>query len=263
MKSLSTSFMFCYALILALSVNAHGDDWPVGKGDVTGDGIIDGRDALVILQHLEGIITLTPEQIERGDVYPNPGTGGRQAGDGTLTREDTQTILDYTVGLTPLGDLTGDYSHSQPFIEAITPISGKVGDEVTLVGRNFPSGNIANAEIYLGETRAEIVSITGSMITIIVPEGASSGRFRLNTLGGATFSHTTYSVLDIIDVVLEVDSGLDIRNFLVFSSHDFHECDSTTDRFSLFGPKDEITLYQAATFNDDNPNLYQYFYIPG
>jgi len=244
-------------------MTSHGFDWPTGKGDVTGDGIIDGRDALVILQHLEGIIILTPDQIELGDVHPNPGIEGRRIGDGRLTREDAQTILDHTVGLIPLGDLTGDYSLSKPVIEALVPLSGRIGDEVTLIGRNFPTGHIANTEVHLGQARAEIVSITGSMITITVPKGAISGRFHIQSPGGTTFSPMTFSVLDTIQGALKVDGDLDPRNFMVFSTHDFQEIESTEGAFTLYGPNDAMTLYQAATFDTDNPNVYEYYYIPG
>ncbi|MFH1738496.1 MAG: IPT/TIG domain-containing protein, partial [bacterium] len=265
MKNLFHIQPICFFLITALftGINVAWSEGSILKGDVTGDGFIDGRDALLILQHAETIVTLRSEQMDRGDVYPNPGTEGRRVGDGQLTRDDAQTILEETVGLIPLGDLTGDYSQSQPVIDAIEPFGGRVGDSVTLMGRNFPAGNRTDTELYLGEVRVEIVSVTGSLITFLVPKGAVSGRIRLNSLGGAAVSRMTFSVLDTIAGVLKVDAALDPRNFLVFSIHDFAEIDNAQGMFTLYGPKDEMLIYQAATVNDDNPNLYQYYWIPG
>ena len=47
------------------------------RGDTNGDGLIDGTDALIALQHARGKLSLTAEQQSRADVYPMPGTGGR------------------------------------------------------------------------------------------------------------------------------------------------------------------------------------------
>ena len=250
-------------LVIISTLSVPGSDVPLQKGDTTGDCSIDGRDALLILQHLEQIVTLNSEQIERADVYPNPGMEGRRVGDGRITREDADIILQETVGLIPPGDLTGDYSDSQPVIDTIVPLSARIGDRVTLIGRNFPSGNVADTELYLNDLKVEIVSISSSLITFTVPQGAISGRFRLNTPGGSAISFDSFSILDVFSGILTVDGSLDPRQYMVFSVHDFIRVDNTQGIFTLYGPQDELLLYQAATVNDDNPNLYQYYYIPG
>lgn len=61
----------------------------INYGDVNDDGDITSQDASLILQHIEGSITLTPEQIERGDV----------TGTGELTERDARLIQQYVVGL--------------------------------------------------------------------------------------------------------------------------------------------------------------------
>lgn len=61
----------------------------VNYGDVNDDGDITSQDASLVLQHIDGSITLTPEQIERGDVD----------GDGVLTETDADLIQQYVVGL--------------------------------------------------------------------------------------------------------------------------------------------------------------------
>lgn len=50
-------------------------------GDVTGDGAIDGRDALRVMRQVEGFSPLTPGEAETADISPAPGTEGRLAGD--------------------------------------------------------------------------------------------------------------------------------------------------------------------------------------
>lgn len=58
-------------------------------GDVNDDGEVTSLDASLVLQHIDGSITLTPEQIERGDVD----------GDGVLTETDVDLIQQYVAGL--------------------------------------------------------------------------------------------------------------------------------------------------------------------
>ena len=63
---------------------------PVGIcGDVDGDGVVTAADALLIQQHLAGLITLTPDQLARADVD----------GDGVVTAIDSLLILQWTAGL--------------------------------------------------------------------------------------------------------------------------------------------------------------------
>jgi len=58
-------------------------------GDVNGDSIVNAYDAVLVLQHVVGLITLTPNQKDAGDV----------SGDNTISAFDAVLILQYTVGL--------------------------------------------------------------------------------------------------------------------------------------------------------------------
>jgi hypothetical protein len=59
------------------------------KGDVDGDGVVTGIDAMQIKQHIVGLITLTPEQLARGDINC----------DGVVTGIDAMHIKHASVGL--------------------------------------------------------------------------------------------------------------------------------------------------------------------
>ena len=82
------SLLFC----LGLSSVAYAQD----VGDVTGDGRVDGKDALKVARILEGLVEPTGEDLRLGDVYPVPGVE-RRIGDGRLTDEDVVRILRYSV----------------------------------------------------------------------------------------------------------------------------------------------------------------------
>ena len=64
------------------------ETYPI-PGDASGNGIVSAYDAVLVLQHIVGLITLSAEQIERGDVDGNR----------TLTVNDARLILRKVVGL--------------------------------------------------------------------------------------------------------------------------------------------------------------------
>jgi len=66
---------------------------PAITGDINGDGITDIADALLALRHILGLAPLTPEQIARGDLYPD-------GGDGLLTLSDA-LLIQRTVFILP------------------------------------------------------------------------------------------------------------------------------------------------------------------
>nr|MBC8232540.1 T9SS type A sorting domain-containing protein [bacterium] len=62
---------------------------PILYGDVSDDGSVSAYDASLVLQHVVGLINLSPEQQEVADV----------TGDDTISALDAALILQYTVGL--------------------------------------------------------------------------------------------------------------------------------------------------------------------
>lgn len=71
--------------------NIKDSEDSVGNGDVNGDGEVTKADSELIMEHILGTITLTPEQQERADVNLDGKIG---VGDGTL-------ILRYISNLVP------------------------------------------------------------------------------------------------------------------------------------------------------------------
>ena len=58
-------------------------------GDVSGDGVIDSEDALLILRAAMGLVELTPEQEALADFN----------GDGTVNSEDALLVMRLAMGL--------------------------------------------------------------------------------------------------------------------------------------------------------------------
>jgi Tol biopolymer transport system component len=231
------------------------------KGDITHDGIVDGRDALRILQSLEGVLTLSSDEIQQGDVYPSPGTDGRRIGDGVLTEDDAETILQHAVGLIPLGDITGNYTNSTPKIVSVEPASAPVGAGVSIIGLNFPSSDSGDIAVFFGDVPAEILSSDGLQIITRVPEGAETSLIRLETPGGVITSAEEFYVLTNNSGVLKVDGNLDPKDFLIVTPYDASEIDNAEGFFEVYYPLDKLVLIAAGTESDEN-NTYYTFYHP-
>jgi len=164
------------SLILALSLStalAYGL-----KGDVNGDGVIDGKDALKIILILEERIP-QPSQDDpfwhEADVFP-PG------GDGKVDRSDALQILRYVVGTVSEGEITGVYR--SPSITSFSPSSGSPGTRVTIRGENFVSANPHENIVMFGVEPAEVVSSTRDQLVAIVPPGAKTSPILVMTPGG-------------------------------------------------------------------------------
>jgi hypothetical protein len=138
--------------------------------------------------------TVTDTELAQGDVWPIPGLGGRRIGDGKLTREDAELILQQSVGLLPEGTFTGVYSRSTPVLNDFYPRSGPVGTSVTLEGQNFLGGLPEENLVFFGGVPAPILAITGTRITTEVPAGAPTGFIRIWTPGGVADSDSSFYV---------------------------------------------------------------------
>ncbi len=188
------------------------------RGDITGDGVVDGRDALRIMRVVEGYETATPDELARGDVYPLPGTGGRLVGDGQLTRHDAEKLLRSSVGLVSLGEITGDYSGSWPVVERFEPASGRAGTQLTVYGANFIAGSPGENIVYIGETLAPVRSSTGAQLVVTVPEAARTGRVRVITPAGEGISALDFQVMAARAGRLVPPAGLRPNDFTVTNS---------------------------------------------
>ncbi|HPA45289.1 MAG TPA: right-handed parallel beta-helix repeat-containing protein [bacterium] len=261
----TVSGIFTYFLVIGLLLwiapisSAQGT---IQLGDVTADGTIDGRDALVVLRAIAGLETLTAEQVLQGDVYPNPGTGGRSIGDGVLTEDDARQILRYAVRLIPAGDLTGDYLGVPPTIRGFEPRSGSPGALVTVYGENFASGSLQNNLVRIGDIPAPVQELTGTSIVIRVPEEAQSGLIEVLTPGGAAQSKDQFTVTQEIQGTLALGGGLDAQDFTIVTGYDETNAIDTQGHFNVDTQLDGISLIGAVSDAEGN-NTFLALMLPG
>lgn len=81
---------------------------------------------------------------------------------------------------------------AQPTITSFAPISGKVGDTITINGTNF-NATAANNVIFFGATRATVTAASSTSLTVTVPIGATFAPITvLNTATALATSSNQY-----------------------------------------------------------------------
>lgn len=79
-------------------------------------------------------------------------------------------------------------------ITSISPSSGKIGDIITIAGSNF----IGVKNIYFGAIKAVTITNSNSEITVKVPNGATSGKIKIETTNyGNTTSSNDFTVVGV------------------------------------------------------------------
>ena len=180
-----TALWWLLALVLGSgmsSVRAQG--LPPLLGDLTGDRLITFHDALFVARLVVGSRRPSAEQLAVGDVFPAPGSGGREYGDGRLTLEDAAEILRRAVGLGkdpwPGGRVLPLLSHtSTVFIGANSRLDVVLSTGFLVSGRVVDENNrpfqgsvrfVSNASASAGEC---VLGPDGSF-SLAVPRGAYS-----------------------------------------------------------------------------------------
>jgi len=231
---------------------AQGTDDDSIRGDITGDGVVDGRDALKIMRVVEGYETATPEEVARGDVYPLPGTAGRLMGDGQLTQEDAEKILRGAVGLIPEGEITGDFSGSLPMIDSLFPTRGPIGTQVFILGANFVADSPGDNVVLFGDVPAPVLSSTGTELVVEVPSGAESGRVRVTTPGGEAVSPMDFIVTVERSGLLVPPAGFSPADYYLLNKFgDLVEAGSD-GTFSMPADVRGVTLLYAVPLDDSD-----------
>ncbi|MBI4331827.1 MAG: PD40 domain-containing protein [Chloroflexi bacterium] len=187
------------------------------KGDVTGDGFVNGKDALRLMRIAEGLTSATPNDLDLGDVYPFPGSGGRTTGDGQLTREDALQILRYAAGLIAYSELGGQ--STPPVIGELRPSSGKASDEVVIVGEQFIAGQPGENAVDFGGLPAEILNAGATEIRSRVPAGAVSGPVTVRTPGGRSVSNGDFVVPASRPIQMNLPSGLSAGAYTIVNRY--------------------------------------------
>jgi hypothetical protein len=110
-----------------------------------------------------------------------------------------QTIfkqLSYTV--TSSTDFTVE--SSEPVITSFTPSTGPVGTVVTITGKNFSSASSEN-KVLMNGIQATVASSTATQIVFVVPAGATTGKFIVQTI----FNKLSYNVTSPTDFTIETN----------------------------------------------------------
>ncbi|MBX0331840.1 IPT/TIG domain-containing protein [Pontibacter sp. HSC-14F20] len=97
--------------------------------------------------------------------------------------------------ITPDGGVTSTDKfqvYQPPLLSSFSPLEGRVGQTVTLTGEHLQTDLIEN--IKLGSLTCEILSHTGSTLTVRVPADATTGIFQISTKGGEALSSSAYTV---------------------------------------------------------------------
>lgn len=230
------------------------------QGDVTSDGVLDGRDALKLFRGIEGLIQLTDSEKLAGDVFPATGTGGRLTGDGNLTQEDIERLLECAVGLIPEGDITGNYYGSTPTIRLLEPSFGPVGTAVTVWGAKFDSQNPADVAVFFDDIPAIVVERTPTRIVTRVPEGASTCYLRIRTPGGLAVSPAQFQVTQKVEGNASLGAGVNLQNFMIASNYEVVHLQAD-GRFSLSIQKDGVSIVGAVS-NETANNTYLALSLP-
>ena len=250
---------FIFIMFTVLSLTSSAQSLPK-KGDVSGDGIIDGRDALKILRHIRGMEVLNQEELLLADVFPVDEMNPTISGDGTLTDEDAMQILRASVGLIPESDISGDILQYKPIINSFDPQRGSAGEMVTITGRNFFSTRIDDNIILFGDIQAEIESISNTQVVVTIPENAVSNPITIMTPGGASTSSAIFQILNMIGGKLDLEN-ISIADLTIVGSYGETTEISSNGDFDLPLPHNDISIVGAVTSGDNN-NTYMSIVAP-
>lgn len=208
-----------YPLILALVSYWVAVAGAGPLGDADGDGVVDGKDALRVLQIAEGLVVPGDEERARCDVFPLKGTGERPFGDGKVTRDDALQILRMLVGAAGRGETTGEFD--APAVTDIAPSSGPIGTRVTVTGSGFLTGEAAkgNMLVLFGSVPAETVTgVSSTALETVVPAGVTEAPVVVLTPGGEARSTGTFLVKQVATGRLDLPAGFSPADASVVST---------------------------------------------
>jgi len=211
--------IFFVFLLIGIWVGVSTTQAQFLRGDVNGDGSVNGKDALLLLRMIEGLEPMTEQAKKAGDIYPVNGTGERPFGDGQLTREDVRQILRIIVGAIPLGEITGKFE--PPLIEDFSPRIGSIGAEVTIKGSNFIGGDLGRSVMIIlfgGVPATTVMPISSTEVKVIVPEGATSSHIIVTTPGGEARSDEPFLVQEIAEGEISLPSSFNVTDVDVVST---------------------------------------------
>ncbi|HKK24953.1 MAG TPA: IPT/TIG domain-containing protein, partial [Gracilimonas sp.] len=148
-----------------------------------------------------------------------------------------------------------------PVIASVDPLSGVVGDQITISGSNF-SSDTSKVNVLFSETEAEIISATETELSIQVPVGAVSGPITVS-VNGKTTTGPEFEVITTGTLIVDIStSGADIDAdgyLLTIGAGDGirTQVEDTVSRSGLAAGTYEVLLGDIETncyLNQDLPN---------
>ncbi|TXK51323.1 choice-of-anchor D domain-containing protein [Pontibacter qinzhouensis] len=100
--------------------------------------------------------------------------------------------------------LTGTGFYPAPIITQFNPVSGYVGDVITIIGSNFTNVNSIN---FNGTTASVFTIVSDTEIQVTVPSGATTGPILLTVTGGNSTASSTFTVLTPTITVVDPNEG--------------------------------------------------------
>ncbi|MEM7385378.1 MAG: dockerin type I domain-containing protein, partial [Verrucomicrobiota bacterium] len=182
------------------------------RGDVNGDGEVDGSDALLLIRMVDGLEPVTQSAREAGDLFPSSGIGDRPVGDGHLTRGDVLTLMRAVSGNTSSEVLSG--TASPPSVNGFSPVLAGPGDLITIHGTHLGR----TSSVLFGETLTSSVTVVGDHeIVATIPNDFRGGPLVVSTPGGVAGAPYELKMTTKVKFEVVLPGGPALRNVRVLS----------------------------------------------
>lgn len=107
-----------------------------------------------------------------------------------------------------------------PQIDSFEPPNGSVGTEVTIKGRNFSSFTEGNTVKFNGTLVEEILSASDTLLTVMVPEGATTGKIAVGIVENGDEKQSIYDFVIGEMAPVATHTTYNILNDVTFSNQD-------------------------------------------
>ena len=137
------------------------------------------------------------------------------------------------------------HMQNQDPVVTVTSISdavGYVGNEFTIYGTNF--GIVANdVEVYVGNTKLQLISCEDEELTVKIPEGATAGRISVVVYGQRVDTQLMYDVLGVPGIRTVIPLYGFVGDEIKFNGHDLGV--PSAHYKVLFSGKEESAAFMA------------------
>ena len=222
-------------------------------GDINGDRIIDGADALILQNVLAEEQTLTGEEFSRADVFPAPDPQTPSRGDDQLTSQDLDELMRLSVrGVASQGSATvppGD----RPVIDWVDPLFAFPGNQVGMEGYNFIGEDPRLNIVYFGSRQATVNEADPNRLIVDVPEGFSRGIIRVQTPNGEGQAIGEFDVVRMVPGTVDWPGTIG-EDYVVYNPYDIQPL-GTDGSFEIAMPDTRVVIIHMHTDAEVNNSL--------